>query len=44
MPIAVPSGITVVFGQPLKRIAAWVGDAEKSMGDIVITHYGLESG
>ena len=33
-----------VFGQPLKRIAAWVGDAEKSMGDIVITHYGLESG
>ena len=33
-----------IFGQPLKRIAAWVGDAEKSMGDIVITHYCLESG
>jgi hypothetical protein len=33
-----------VFGQPLKRVAAWVGSAEKSMGDIVISHYGLESG
>lgn len=33
-----------VFGQPLKRVAAWVADGEKSTGDIVISHYGLESG
>ena len=33
-----------VFGQPLKRVAAWVDVKEKSQGDIVITHYGLESG
>ena len=33
-----------VFGQPLKRVAAWVGQGEKTVGDIVISHYGLESG
>lgn len=33
-----------VFGQPLKRVEAWVEGQAKSMGDIVITHYGLESG
>ena len=33
-----------VFGQPLKRVQAWVKGAEASMGDIVISHYGLESG
>lgn len=33
-----------LFGQPLKRVTAWVDDAEKSVGDIVISHYGLESG
>ena len=33
-----------VFGQPLKRVEAWVEHAEKSAGDIVISHYGLESG
>lgn len=33
-----------VFGQPLKRVAAWVGQGDKSTGDIVISHYGLESG
>ena len=33
-----------VFGQPLKRVEAWVGDQAKTMGDIVISHYGLESG
>lgn len=33
-----------VFGQPLKRVAAWVGSGAKSTGDIVISHYGLESG
>ena len=32
-----------VFGEPLKRVQAWV-NGEKSSGDIVITHYGLESG
>lgn len=33
-----------VFGQPLKRIEAWVNSNYKAQGDIVITHYGLESG
>ncbi|AOA57221.1 TIGR03862 family flavoprotein [Acinetobacter larvae] len=33
-----------IFGQPLKRVAAWVAGTEASMGDIVISHYGLESG
>lgn len=33
-----------VFGQPLKRVAAWVDDHSASIGDIVISHYGLESG
>ena len=33
-----------VFGQPLKRVEAWVDDQGKTPGDIVITHYGLESG
>lgn len=33
-----------IFGQPLKRVEAWVGQGEKTTGDIVISHYGLESG
>lgn len=33
-----------VLGQPLKRVQAWVEGTEPSMGDIVISHYGLESG
>ena len=33
-----------VFGQPLKRVEAWGDDQAKTMGDIVISHYGLESG
>ena len=33
-----------VFGQPLKRVKAWVTDNDASVGDIVISHYGLESG
>lgn len=33
-----------VFGEPLKRVQAWVQDHAKSSGDIVISHYGLESG
>ena len=33
-----------VFGEPLKRVEAWVDASSKTMGDIVITHYGLESG
>lgn len=32
------------FGQPLKRVDAWVNAENKTHGDIVITHYGLESG
>ena len=32
-----------VFGQPLKRVEAWVEGGTKSAGDIVISHYGLES-
>lgn len=33
-----------VFGEPLKRVEAWVNKGDKSSGDIVISHYGLESG
>lgn len=33
-----------VFGQPLKRVEAWVDPQQKTVGDIVISHYGLESG
>lgn len=33
-----------IFGQPLKRVEAWVGNEPKTAGDIVISHYGLESG
>ena len=33
-----------VFGQPLKRVEAWTQASDKTMGDIVISHYGLESG
>jgi uncharacterized flavoprotein (TIGR03862 family) len=33
-----------VFGQPLKRVDAWVEGQAKTQGDIVISHYGLESG
>ena len=32
------------FGQPLKRVDAWVSAENKTHGDIVITHYGFESG
>ena len=38
------SYMQAVFGQPLKRVDAWVGDQAKNQGDIVISHYGLESG
>ncbi|MEK5753452.1 TIGR03862 family flavoprotein [Acinetobacter variabilis] len=33
-----------IFGQPLKRVEAWVDGGDKTMGDIVISHYGLEGG
>ena len=33
-----------LFGQALKRVAAWVDGHAASTGDIVISHYGLESG
>ncbi|MEB3767030.1 TIGR03862 family flavoprotein [Acinetobacter sp. MD2] len=33
-----------VFGQPLKRVQAWVNPQHKTHGDAVISHYGLESG
>ncbi|WP_109439594.1 TIGR03862 family flavoprotein [Acinetobacter haemolyticus] len=32
------------LGQPLKRVDAWVMPEHKTHGDIVITHYGFESG
>ncbi|MEG0347390.1 MAG: TIGR03862 family flavoprotein [Acinetobacter sp.] len=32
------------FGQPLKRVDAWVTSERKTHGDIIITHYGFESG
>ncbi|WOE30578.1 MULTISPECIES: TIGR03862 family flavoprotein [unclassified Acinetobacter] len=33
-----------IWGQPLKRVAVWVEDSIATVGDVVITHYGLESG
>lgn len=33
-----------LFGQPLKRVEAWVSPKHRAQGDIVISHYGLESG
>lgn len=33
-----------IFGRPLKRVDAWVEGQPKTQGDIVISHYGLESG
>ena len=33
-----------ILGEPLKRVEAWVNPQAKSAGDIVISHYGLESG
>lgn len=33
-----------IFGHPLKRVEAWVADEPKTTGDIIISHYGLESG
>lgn len=38
------SYMSPVFGQPLKRIKAWTEPTSASMGDVVISHYGLESG
>ena len=32
------------FGQPLKRVNAWVQPDQQTYGDIVVAHYGLESG
>ncbi|ENX44506.1 TIGR03862 family flavoprotein [Acinetobacter sp. NIPH 2100] len=32
------------FGQPLKRVNAWVRPEQQTHGDIIITHYGFESG
>lgn len=32
------------FGQPLKRVNAWVSPEQQTHGDIIITHYGFESG
>ncbi|MGI1793995.1 TIGR03862 family flavoprotein [Acinetobacter variabilis] len=36
--------IQPIFGQPLKRVEAWGEGGDKTKGDIVISHYGLESG
>ncbi|KHF76459.1 NAD(FAD)-utilizing dehydrogenase [Acinetobacter sp. neg1] len=32
------------FGQPLKRVNAWVWPEQQTHGDIIITRYGFESG
>ncbi|MCU4580600.1 TIGR03862 family flavoprotein [Acinetobacter gyllenbergii] len=32
------------FGQPLKRVNAWIQSEQQTHGDIIITHYGFESG
>lgn len=36
--------MTEIFGQPLKRIQAWVGQNPAQFGEMVISHYGLEGG
>lgn len=36
--------MTPLYGQAIKRVRAWVGDDIGHQGDIVISHYGLESG
>ncbi|WP_288417379.1 TIGR03862 family flavoprotein [uncultured Acinetobacter sp.] len=33
-----------IFGQPLKRIQAWVDGRAPQFGEMVISHYGLEGG
>ncbi len=33
-----------IFGQPLKRIQAWVAGQVPQFGEMVISHYGLEGG
>lgn len=38
------SYMTEYFGEPLKRVAIWLDGHDKSQGDIIITHYGMESG
>lgn len=35
--------MTPYFGKPLKRVALWLDGVPKSQGDIIITHYGMES-
>lgn len=35
--------MTPYFGKPLKRVALWLDGVTKSQGDIIITHYGMES-
>lgn len=35
--------MTSHFGKPLKRVALWLDGTPKSQGDIIITHYGMES-
>ncbi len=32
------------FGKPLKRVSVWVDGASRAYGDVIITHYGMESG
>ena len=36
--------MTPLYGQAIKRVRAWVGDDIGHQGDIIISHYGLESG
>lgn len=31
------------FGKPLKRVALWIDSVPPAKGDVIITHYGLES-
>lgn len=33
-----------VFGQPLKRVDVWTDPRLKTQGDVIISHYGMESG
>lgn len=36
--------LQAIFGQPLKRIQAWVQGKAPQFGEMVISHYGLEGG
>lgn len=36
--------MTPLYGEAIKRVRAWVADDDGYQGDIIVSHYGLESG